>query len=200
MTFRYGYVRHGYHRYGKGDPVYRGHDSPWYVTLAPTLGANVRADGLSAEGSPSPIRPGQTVTYTLAFMPQRGRGFGANEHVDRYRRARSLLIRADDVVTYGEVPGDEVRYREQHDAPGGTQLVRIGPLDAQSNASAPAGAPPPGRDSIHEPRWAVVTGGGTETSRPEKGALLQLQTVTIAPASDFPKRSALRAAREVNSI
>jgi len=203
MTYRHGYARHGHHRYGKGDPTYTNSDEPWYITVDAGLGANVRADGLVADTRPSPIRPGTTVSYTFSFLPQTGRGFAANEHVDRFRRARQLLRRAADVVVYGDIPGESVHYREQHDAPDGTQLVRIGPLAATSDADAPAGKAPPTRQSMHEPRWAVVTGGEAVSPQPPDRttrATLTLEATTIAPASAFDTRADVRAAREVNGL
>ncbi|MDT3434684.1 hypothetical protein [Haloarcula sp. 1CSR25-25] len=203
MAYRHGYVRHGYHRYGKGDPTYTNSHQPWYITVDSGLGANIRADGLLAETRPSPIRPGTTVSYTFSFLPQTGRGFAANEHVGRFRRARQLLVRASDVVVYGDVPGGTVRYREQHGGPDGTQLVRIGPLEATSSADAPAGEEPPGRSSMHDARWAVVSGGEAVSPQPADRttrAMLTLEATTIAPAGEFATRTAVRAAREVNGL
>ena len=203
MTYRHGYVRHGHHRYGKGGPTYTNSTVPWYITVDPGLGVNIRADGLVADTRPSPIRPGTTVSYTFSFLPQTGRGFTANEHVERFRRARELLVRAKDVVVYSDVSGDTVRYREQHGGPDGTQLVRIGPLEPTSDADAPQGEAPPGRDSMHEPRWAIVTGGEAVSPQPPDKttrAELTLEATTIAPASGFGTRTAVRAAREVNGL
>lgn len=203
MTHRHGYIRHGYHRYGKGDPAYTNSNVPWYITVDSSLGTNIRAEALTTDTRPSPIQPGREVTYTFEFKPQTGRGFQANEHVDRFRRVRNLLIRSEDVVVYGDVPGDTVRYREQHGGPDGTQLVRIGPLEPTSNADAPADEEPPGRDSLHESRWAVVTGGEAVSPQPADQttrATLMLETTTIAPASAFATRTAVRAAREVNGL
>ena len=200
MSYNHGYVNHGYHNYGKGAPSYTNSEVPWYITIDENIGANIRADGLTTETLPSPIRPGQTVEYSFVFLPQTGRGFTENEHIERYERARDLLIKADDVVVYGDVPGDTVRYREQHFEEDGAQLVRIGPLEETSDASAPAGEAPPGRDSIHDPRWAVVTGGEAQMTRPEKVGEVRLEAATIAPASEFSTRSAVRAAREVNGL
>ena len=203
MTYRHGSVRHGHHRYGKGDPTYTNSDVPWYLTVDDGLGANIRTEALTTETHPSPIQPGRKVTYAFVFQPQTGRGFRVNEHIERFRRARKLLVRSDDVVVYGDVPGDRVRYREQHGGPDGTQLVRIGPLEPTSDAGAPAGEAPVGRDSLHEPRWAVVTGGEAMSPQPADQttrATLTLETTTIAPASAFTTRTAVRAAREVSGL
>lgn len=203
MTFRHGYVRHGQHRYGLGSPTYTNSDSPWYITTGGELGTNIRAEGLTTGSRPGAVRPGRTISYTFVFLQQSGRGFTAREHVERYRTARELLVRADDTVVYGDVTGDEVRYREQHGDADGTQLVRIGPLERTSDASAPAGAAPPGRESLFEPRWAVVEGGeGQATMAPDRltSARLTLEATTIAPASAFDSRTAVRAAREVNGL
>lgn len=203
MTYRHGHVRHGHHRYGKGDPTYTNSIVPWYLTVDGGLGANIRTEALTTDTRPSPIQPGREVTYTFVFQPQTGRGFSVNEHVERFRRARKLLVRSDDVVVYGDVPGDTVRYREQHGGPDGTQLVCIGPLEPTSDAGAPGGEAPAGRDSLHEPRWAVVTGGKAASPQPAgqtTRATLTLETMTIAPASAFTTRTAVRAAREVNGL
>jgi hypothetical protein len=193
---RHGRGRYGYTTYGISRRQYAGFEAPWYIQ---TRTEGIRIDGLSSPSALSPVVPGQTVTYECVFLPQPERGDPADDHVERFTTARDLLVRAPDVVTF-DPPGTTASYREQHGDADGTQLVAIGPLAPASDASSPDAELPPSRDSIHEPRWAVVTGGEAVASLPETHARLTLEATTIASIEDFATRDAVRAARENNGF
>lgn len=193
---RYDYGRYGYTTYGVSRRQYRGYDAPWYIQ---TRTEGIRADGLVTDALPSPIVPGQTVTYRFVFRPQPSGGVDADDHIERFRTARDLLTLAPDVVTY-DPPGATASYREQHGQADGTQLVAIGPLPSASDASTPVGELPPPRDSVHDPRWAVVVGGEARSPRPTAAATLTLDATTIASTDTFASRDAVRNARENNGF
>lgn len=193
---RNGYGRYGYATYGSGRKQYRGFDAPWYIE---TRTEGIRADGLDISTLPSPIVPGRTVTYEFVFRPQPADGDPDDDHVQRFRDARDLLVRAPDVVTY-DPPGTTCSYREQHGAADGTQLVAIGPLATASDGTAPQGSLPPTRDSIHDSRWAVVVGGEASSPLPDRVCTLVLEATTIASTDTFGSRQAVRDARENNGF
>lgn len=197
MTTRHGRTRYGYSSYGDTQRQYTGFDSPWYIA---TRTDNIRVDGVTVSAPPSPVVPGQTRTYDCVFAPQPQSGDQTDDHIERYERARDLLLRAPDVVTY-DPPGISCSYREQHTAADGTQLVALGPLPRASDAGTAQGELPATRsNSIHEPRWAVVVGGETATSRPDRIARLSLEATTIATTETYGTRAAVRAARENNGF
>lgn len=193
---RYGHGRYGHTSYGTSRRQYRGFDAPWFIK---TRTRGIRVDGLASGQPLSPVVPGQTITYECRFLPQPARGDSADDHLERYRAARELLGRAPDVVVY-DPPGTTAAYREQHGAADGTQLVAIGPLAPASDGSAPAGQLPPVRDSVHDPRWAVVVGGGSIAPRPRKQATVTLEATTIAATSTYGSRQAVRDEREYNGF
>lgn len=193
---RHGYGRYGYTTHGVSRLRYTGYPAPWYIH---TRDGGIRADGLLSSDPPSPVVPGQTVTYTFVFRPQPPGGVSSDDHLARFRSARDLLVRAPDVVTY-DPPGTEAHYREQHGAADGTQLVAIGPLPAAADGTTAEGELPPPRDSIHEPRWAVVTDGEARAVRPDVMATVTLEAVTLASTDTYGSRAAVRDAREHNGF
>ena len=193
---RHSHGRYGYTSHGTSRRNYRGYDAPWFIK---TRTRGIRVDGLVRGQPPSPVVPGRTVTYECTFRPQPSSGDGGDDHLDRYTAARELLVRAPDVAVY-DPPGTTAAYREQHGDADGTQLVAIGPLAPASDASAPAGQLPPVRDSIHNPRWAVVVGGEASAPLPETAATLTLEATTIAATSTYGSRQTVRDAREYNGF
>lgn len=193
---RHGYARYGKSTYGSGRRQFVGFDAPWFIQ---TRTGGVRVDGISTSTRVSPIVPGKTIAYDCVFSPQPPQGDAVDDHIERFNAVRELLIRAPDVVTF-DPPGTACSYREQHGAPDGTQLVAIGPLASASSGTAPQGELPPVRDSIHNPRWAVVVGGEARSPLPETACMLTLEATTIAPTSEYPTRQGLRDARENNGF
>lgn len=185
--------RYADHRYAgalRGSPP-TGYDT----TDAPWAFGSVRVDGVTTDAQLSPIVPGREVTYTCAFIP----GGGDDDHAQRLSTLAETLVYAADVLTY-DVPYQDNRefYREQYDGP--SNLLRIAPLQRDHDATWVDGNPPPGRDSIHEPRWAVVVGGETARPLPEKASQLTLQTVTVGATADYPTRDAMVAAARRNGF
>jgi hypothetical protein len=181
------------HRYAE---ALRGNPPTGYATTAePWAFGSVRVDGVSADAQLSPIVPGRTVTYTCTFVPapnERERG-----HHQRMDTLAQSLVHANDVLTF-DPPGDRVFYREQYD--GASALVRIAPLRSDHDATWVGGDPPPGRESIHDPRWAVVTGGETRRPLPDRSVQLSLETVTVGAVAEYPTREAMVAAAQRNGF
>jgi hypothetical protein len=176
--------------YGATPTGYRGFEAPWAF-------GSVRVDGVAAGEPLSPVIPGRTVTYECTFAPQPAGGDPDDDHAARLTALAQYLVHADDVLLY-DPPGTEVFYREQYD--GASALLRIAPLRPDHDASWVDGDPPPGRDSIHEPRWAVVTGGEPARPLPDRASTLTLETVTIGATADYPTRDAMLAAAERNGF
>lgn len=193
---RNGYARYGHATYGTGQRNFRKYEAPWFIS---TRTGGIRVDGLNGDPGLDPVVPGQTVTYECVFLPQPAGGDPTDDHLQRFRSARDLLVRAPDVVTY-DPPGTTCSYREQHGDADGTQLVALGPLPESADASAPVGELPAVRDSIYQPRWAVVVGGEASSPLPEKAATLTLEATTIASTDTYGTRSAVRNARENNGF
>lgn len=147
--------------------------SPWAVS-------STRVDGIESSVPLSPIVPGRTVTYECTFLPDPSEVAGG--HIQRAQTLANYLPYADDVLVY-DPPGLQVFYREQYDGP--SALARIAPLHPTHDGTWEGSDPPPDRESMHNSRWGVVTGG--ELSAPlgvDGPATLQLETVTIAAAED----------------
>lgn len=190
QTAQYGGRTYAGGTYGESPTGYAGVEAPWHI------GA-VRVDGLRTDGNLSPVVPGEAVSYDCVFLPQPSNGDQNDDHVERYKDLREYLVRGPDVITY-DPPGARVFYREQHD--GASQLVRIAPLRADHDATYENGNPPPGRDSIHNGRWAVITGGEAHAPLPDRECRLVLETVTIASTAEYPTREAVVDAAERNDI
>ncbi|MFC6825657.1 hypothetical protein [Halopelagius fulvigenes] len=162
--------------------------APWHI-------GSVRVDGLSAENGVPPITPGASATYRVAMWPQPDDEIA--DHVERYRALKQYGRRAPGVVVY-QTPEVDCYFREQQ--AGASNLVRIRPLAADAPATTATGELPPTRDSVHDPRWAVVTGVSDGTSLPERQCTLEIETTTIASTAEFPTRQAVIAARRRNSL
>jgi hypothetical protein len=186
--------RYADHRYAgalRGDPPtgYANSDVPWHI--GPT-----RVDGLAAsEPLGPPVVPGRERTYECRFLPDASHD--ARDHVRRFETVAAYLEYAPDVLTF-DPPGGQVFWREQYDGP--SALVRVAPLQADHDATYVDGESPPGRDSLHAGRWAVVTGGTASAPVPERACTLQLETVTVGSTADYPTRDAMLAAAERNGF
>jgi hypothetical protein len=170
-------------------------DDPWAF-------GSIRVEGLDASEPLSPVAPGQEVTYVCHC--RQDPNHPDSEHIQRAQALSRYLVYAPDVLVF-DPPGQEVYYREQFDGP--SALVRIAPLRADHDATWVDGDPPPGRDSIHYARWAVVTGGQFQATAGDDGvAVVELVTTTIAAADDaaearsYSSRDAVLAAAERNGL
>lgn len=188
---RYGKTRYGESAYGGTVPQPSDDfDAPWRIN-------QIRVDGLDAGGDIPPVIPGEEATYRCVFKPDETRTVSA-PYRERFRALRSFLPRTPAVVTY-EASDGTVYYREQHG--GASNLVRIEPLRSGQAAVTADGSDPPTRDSIHDGRWAVITGGSNgSVSWPAAGLALEIETVTIAAAEEFDSADAVAAARERSGL
>ena len=178
--------------YGAPATGYTGYDYPWHVS-------GIRVDGLKADTPLGAITPGQTVEYSCRIAAQPGSGDPDDNPRERFLRLREYLVRAPDVIVY-DPPGQDVYYREQFDGPF-SQLVRIDPLAPASDGTYTNGNPPPSREgSLHEGRWAVVVGGGTDQSLDQAPYDITLEATTIASTARYPTRDGVVAAAERNDF
>ena len=157
---------------GRAPTGFTNTQTPWAVSA-------VRVDGLDAANPVSGVVPGRERTYTCWFYPDSSEQ--EDGHIDRWRTVSKLLVHAEDVLVY-DPPGTDVFYREQYDGP--SSIVRIAPLRRDHDATWVGGSPPPGRESVHHARWAVITGGETTATESDHRVGIELQTTTIAAAED----------------
>jgi len=185
--------RYADHRYAgtlRGDPPtgYTNSDAPWAF-------GSTRVDGLDASDPLSPIVPGKTVTYTCRFLPDTTEVDGG--HIQRAQTVAEYIRRGFDTISFDVV--GQAFYREQYDGP--SALLRVGPLQADHDGAWVDGNPPPPRESIHEPRWAVPSGGSYNAPVGDQGpATVQLETMTLASVADYPTRDSMIAAAERNGF
>lgn len=165
------------------------------VYSAPWRFSNIRADLLLDETFPV-AKPGEEATYTLALNDQDHPDTPIASVSDRYAALRDLIRSGYNVSTY-QTPGGTF-FRQLGTA---DNLVRIEPLAPGYPATGDGnGNDPPTRDTEFEGRWAVVVGGEDQTQLPEADAVVELETVTIAPTSQFDTRAAVEAARERSDL
>jgi hypothetical protein len=166
---------------------YRGFEAPWRF-------GSLRADGLTSE-VPA-VQPGTEATYRAIFAPQPPGGNEDDDHIQRMRAATDLYQFAESVVTYRTEQGDAF-YRNQGPSDF-DPLVRIEPIAASASATEET---VPGRDSVYEGRWAVVTGGTRVGTLPQQtGVAVELQTVTLASMDTYATKTAVRAATERSGL
>lgn len=191
-----------------GNVTYNGDDGATYGGSEPTIDTAygtpwrinaVRVEGLNASESIPPVVPGQEATYEATFLPvETVSGATLPTHTDRYNTVKGLFRYAPFVVTYQTASGDAY-WREQHH--GASPLVAIEPIPASAPAQYPDGSYPDPRDSIHEGRWAVVTGGEPVLeSSPDAGVTLSIETVTIASLANYPTEDGVRNAFERSEL
>lgn len=160
---------------------------------------DIQVDAL--EGSQPTVAKGEAGTYRFRLTPgdisteggalygtvasgalhgsvQQGTLYGSqtSTHLERYAEILSYRHIAGAVATLQTVDR-KTKYREQHTADK-SLLVKL----------------EPGADVIEgQPIWALIMGVNDESVRPQRRAIINLEVLNLAPASEYADKASLRA-------